>query len=63
MHVSETREVFETYAKRRSLIDRWYRTFLGMSGDGVATVREYLAKAVEARYGQYLVLLALRWQE
>lgn len=61
--VSETREVFDAYAKRWSLIDRWYRTFLGVTGDGVATVRERLAEAVEARYGQYLISLSLRWQE
>lgn len=62
-HVSETREVFDAYAKRWSLIDRWYRIFLGVTGDGVATVRERLAEAVEARYGQYLISLSLRWQE
>lgn len=63
MSVSEPREAFDRYVGVWSLVDRWYRAFHTAEGEGVAEVRQRLSEGVEARYGQYLTLLALRWQE
>lgn len=63
MGIYGVRSVFDAYVGKWSLIDRWYRAFYAADGDGASAVRERLAETVEARYGQYLIALALRWQE
>lgn len=63
MSVYGARDVFDAYVNRWSLIDRWYRAFYASDSEGASSVRRQLAKAVEARYGQYLISLSQRWQE
>lgn len=63
MGVTGTSEVFDHYVGGWSLIDRWYRAFHAAEGEGPTEVRQRLGGGVEARYGQFLTLLALRWQD
>ncbi len=56
------KEVFDAYVTGWHFVDRWYRLFHAAPGDGAASVKRRLGEAVEARYGQYLTSLAIRWQ-